>query len=81
MRATIDYEEKNSNEFKVDHNLYRSGHYNEEMEGGNIDFSSPIYINGGRRRGRPTNVPKEHTTATVQRRCQDLKGQLILANE
>jgi hypothetical protein len=28
-RATIDYEENKTNEFKVDHNLYRYGHFNE----------------------------------------------------
>jgi hypothetical protein len=78
MRATLDYKEKDSNEFKVFGNLYSACHYANDMEGNNIDFSSLHVINRGC--GRPVRVPKHRTTVTVQRRCQELKEMLEIGN-
>jgi hypothetical protein len=78
-RATLDYKEKDSNEVKVFGHVYSTGKHCNDMEGDNLDVSSPDVINRGR--GRPTKVPKHRTTVRVQRRCQELKVVLELANE
>jgi hypothetical protein len=55
-RVTLEYKEKDSHEFNVSGNLYSVGHYVNDMEGDNIDFSSPDIIN--RRCGRPRQDDK-----------------------
>jgi hypothetical protein len=78
-RVALGYKENDSNEFKVLGNLYSNGHYVNDMEGDNIDFSSPDVINRGH--GCPAKVPKHRNTVRVQRRFIELKVMLELANE
>jgi hypothetical protein len=79
MRVNLDYKEKDSKYFNVAGNVYHTVHYYNDMRGVNIDLTSPDVINP--RRGRPVKAPQHRTTVRVQRRCQQLKMVLALANE
>jgi hypothetical protein len=71
-RAPIDYKEKDSNEFKVADNLYRTGWYNNVMNSLDFDDVSNVSIPDVIHRGRgcSATVPNHRTTARFQQWCQ-----------
>jgi hypothetical protein len=82
-RASPDYKEKDSNEFKGADNLYPTGYYNYEMEGVNFDYLDGVLSPDvtPRDHGRPAKVANHRTNARIQRRCQELTVMLGLMDE
>jgi hypothetical protein len=71
-RAPPDYKDKDWNEFKVADNFYSAGYY--------LSVASiPDVIQ--HRRGRPAKVANHCNTARFQRRCQELKAMMALADK
>jgi hypothetical protein len=82
-RAPLDYKEKESKEFKLAGNLYRTGWYNNDMDAVHFDDFSVVSIPDVIHRGygRPAKVPNHRSTARFQRRCQELVVMVAMVHE